>query len=60
MTANKGGWRVGYNEAIMHKATSSDPDQYVRIAARSEAIGSYYADGVCSVILPLGEQVMQL
>jgi len=39
------GWGVGYAEAIKHEATTSDPDQYVRVAARVEGAGSYYADG---------------
>lgn len=45
MEVYKDGWGVGKNVATMHEATPSDPDQYMRIAAQSEAIGSYYADG---------------
>ncbi|WP_156151192.1 hypothetical protein [Methanosarcina sp. WWM596] len=45
MDSDSDGWGVGYNVATLHEATSSDPDEYMKIAARSEAVGSYYADG---------------
>jgi len=45
MDSDMGGWGVGYNVATLHEATSSDPDEYMNIAARSESVGSYYADG---------------
>ncbi|MDW5549485.1 MAG: hypothetical protein SA398_04475 [Methanosarcina sp.] len=45
MDSDIGGWGVGYNVATLHEATSSDPDEYMKIAAQSEAVGSHYSDG---------------